>query len=250
MQLNKISPVFWGLLALMLLSGYLLWPAMLSARIWALVFVLSGWVVSLSLHEFGHAFTAYVFGDYSVEEKGYLTLNPLHYTQVLLSIVMPLVFLMMGGIGLPGGAVYIDYGKIRTRMQRSLVSVAGPLANIILTIILLLVFHALHFSGNEHMPFRAAMALLIFLQISAVLLNLLPIPGLDGFGIIEPFLSAAFINRIRNIAGMVVLILFALLFSDTFLSRAFWEVILKLSKSLGLSLDLIRSGLGLIQFWD
>ncbi len=249
MRLKEISPIFIALVALMLFSGFMLWPAMLSARIWAVVFVLSGWVVSLSLHEFGHALSAYVFGDHSVKDKGYLTLNPLHYTQLFLSIIMPVVFLMMGGIGLPGGAVYIDYAKINTRVERSIVSAAGPLANILLTLLFLLVFHSFSFNGNEHMPFRAGMALLIFLQISAVILNLLPIPGLDGFGIIEPFLSAHFINRVRNVAGLVVLILFALLFSDTFVSRGFWSAILYVSDFLGINLDLIRSGLGLIQFW-
>lgn len=233
----------------MLFSGYLVWSTTLYARIWAPVFVLSGWVVSLSLHEFGHAFSAYYFGDYSVKEKGYLTLNPLHYTQPFLSIIMPVAFLMMGGIGLPGGAVYINYSKIKTRAERSIVSIAGPTANLILTLLLLAVFLSFDFTVNAHVPFRAAMALLIFLQISAIILNLLPIPGLDGFGIIEPFLSAAFINRIRNVAGMVVLILFALLFSDTFVSRAFWSAILYLSDQLGISLDLIRSGLALVRFW-
>ena len=71
------------------------------------------WVFSVCLHEFGHALVAYRGGDYTVREKGYLTMNPLHYTDPLFSILMPLLFLAMGGIGLPGGAVYIERQLLR-----------------------------------------------------------------------------------------------------------------------------------------
>ncbi len=67
--------------------------------------VLAGWIFSLSLHEFAHALVAYYGGDKTVKDKGYLTFNPLKYTHPMLSIVFPIIFLMMGGIGLPGGAV-------------------------------------------------------------------------------------------------------------------------------------------------
>ena len=67
--------------------------------------VTAAWVFSVCLHEFGHALVAFYGGDYTVKEKGYLTLNPIHYTHPVYSLVMPLVFLVLGGMGLPGGAV-------------------------------------------------------------------------------------------------------------------------------------------------
>ncbi len=70
--------------------------------------------MSLCLHEFGHALAAYLGGDTSVRDAGYLTLNPLKYSHPLLSIIMPVLFLMMGGIGLPGGAVYINRHALRS----------------------------------------------------------------------------------------------------------------------------------------
>ena len=98
-----------GLCVLMMLgSGGLLWFD--KATLWvqgvAIVFVISGWIVSVCLHEFGHALAAYRGGDLAVRSAGYLTLNPLKYTHPALSIVMPVVFIMLGGIGLPGGGVY------------------------------------------------------------------------------------------------------------------------------------------------
>ena len=79
------------------------------------VLVLAGWAVSLCLHEFGHACVAYRGGDRSVRGKGYLTLDIRRYTDVGLSFVLPVVFLLLGGIPLPGGAVWINHGAIRSR---------------------------------------------------------------------------------------------------------------------------------------
>src|SRR4051812_37516101 len=98
--------------------------------------VLFGWIFSLCLHEYSHARVAYAGGDTSVAEKGYLSFNPLRYTDAVHSILMPLLFLMMGGIGLPGGAVYIDRRRLRSKAWESAVSVAGPLSNLILTLVL------------------------------------------------------------------------------------------------------------------
>ena len=79
------------------------------------IVVLVGWVFSLTLHEFSHAFVAYRGGDYTVKDKGYLTFNPLKYTHPVYSILLPLVFLLLGGIGLPGGAVYIETWRLYSR---------------------------------------------------------------------------------------------------------------------------------------
>lgn len=75
------------------------------------IFVCLGWIISVCLHEFGHAIVAYWGGDTSVKDKGYLTLNPLKYTDINLSLTLPLIFLLMGGIPLPGAAVYINEEK-------------------------------------------------------------------------------------------------------------------------------------------
>src|SRR5689334_4013587 len=89
-------------------------------------FVLIGFVISLCLHEFGHAITAYVCGDRSVRESGYLTLDPMRYADPVSSILFPILVMAIGGIGLPGGAVYVRTNLLRHRIYGSLVSAAGP----------------------------------------------------------------------------------------------------------------------------
>ena len=95
-----------------------------------------GWVFSVCLHEYGHAVVAYYGGDTSVEEKGYLSLNPLRYGHPVMSLVLPLVYLMMGGFGLPGGAVYIEESRIRSKAWLAAVSIAGPAMNVMLAALL------------------------------------------------------------------------------------------------------------------
>ena len=100
--------------------------------------VLGGWAVSLCLHEFAHAFVAYRGGDATVRARGYLTLDIRRYTNVALTFVLPVLFLLLGGIPLPGGAVLVNHGAIRSRAARSLVSFAGPAVNLVLGLALVL----------------------------------------------------------------------------------------------------------------
>src|SRR6266568_9046555 len=89
-----ISPMFGGLIAIAAISGIALWFDVLpgAAAVVTIVFVTSGWIISLCIHEFGHALVAYLGGDRSVKASGYLSLNPLRYANVLMSVIFPVVF--------------------------------------------------------------------------------------------------------------------------------------------------------------
>jgi len=245
----QVSPVFLIFVAITVISAFPLWNASEYAGFSAFIFIISGWVVSLCLHEFGHAYTAYRFGDHSVVEKGYLTLNPLKYTNLFLSIVMPVLFLMMGGIGFPGGAVYINVGLIKKPIERSMVSAAGPAMTALSAVILIVPFIFGMADVENHRIFWAAISLLALLQITALFLNLLPVPGLDGFGILEPFLKGHIKKKIRNISGIAVLAIFLLLFSDTPVSSFFWSSIAYIIQLLGIDFQLVIEGFNLFRFW-
>jgi len=220
------------------------------ARIALFVFVTGGWLVSLSLHEFGHAFVAYLGGDRSVADKGYLTLNLFKYTHPLLSIIFPVLMLVMGNIGLPGGAVYINPGAIRSRWMRSLMSAAGPIATALCTLALVPLFYMrLLFSLSGHQDLWAALAFLVFLQLSALFFNLLPIPGLDGFGIIEPFLPQSLLGIANTVRRFTFFILLLLFFNDTPVSRFFFSTIGVFVFLSGVPSELISLGFRLYRFW-
>src|SRR3954465_14958511 len=94
--------------------------------------VLVGWIISVILHEFAHGAVAYWGGDYTIRERGGLTLNPLQYVDPLFSILIPVIVLVLGGIPLPGGVPYINRDLLRNRAWESAMSLAGPAMNLIL----------------------------------------------------------------------------------------------------------------------
>jgi tetratricopeptide (TPR) repeat protein len=182
------------------------------------IVVCLGWIFSLCLHEFSHAIVAYWGGDTSVKNKGYLTFNPLKYTDPGYSLVLPVLFLLMGGIGLPGGAVYINQSRLRNRWWQSAVSAAGPAANILLALVLAIPFwiFTLQDASNANfikreMMFTSALAFVAYLEVFSVIFNLLPIPGLDGYGIIEPWLPKHIqtqFNKLSQYSTLVIIGLF------------------------------------------
>lgn len=241
------SPVFLGLVALTALGGWLAWTAR-SPRLGVFLFVAAGWVVSLCLHEYAHAVVAFRAGDRAVAERGYLTLNPLKYTHPLLSIVLPLAFLLLGGIGLPGGAVWVDRHAVRSRGLDSLISLAGPATNVVCGIMLVAPF-ALGVDTSRHPAFWAGLAFLAFLQLTASLLNLLPIPGIDGGNLIQPWLPPSWRRGFDQVAPYGMLALIALLWTPGFYGL-FFGTVLGAGDALGLPRQLIATGLDLFRFWS
>ena len=214
------------------------------------IFVLVGWIFSVCLHEFGHAVVAYQFGDYTVKEKGYLTMNPIHYTHPLLSFILPILFMVMGGIGLPGGAVYIEDSLIRFKWQRALVSLAGPAMNLLLALLLCVPFWMGLVDAQTKNLLPTALAMLISLQITALLFNLLPVPSLDGFRAISEWLPQEVREFAWRHANTFFMILFLVFWKVPAVSNRFWHVVYLICVLLGLDPRLIGAGWSEFRFWD
>ncbi len=250
----QISPVFGAMVGGTALAGLLIYRGGLPIALKTVVFMLfiiGGWMISLSLHEFGHALAAYWGGDKSVVDKGYLTLNPFRYTHAVYSIILPLVYLAMGGIGLPGGAVYINTAAIRSKLKRGLTSAAGPAATAVCAFVLLLPFiTGLARAGMiAHREFWAGIALLAFLQLTGLFFNLIPIPGFDGWGILEILLPESAARTARAMTGLTFLLIFVFFMNDTPVSRGFWQWIILIGLQFRLDFTLVREGLQLFRFW-
>ncbi|MFE7796884.1 site-2 protease family protein [Nocardia sp. NPDC057440] len=243
------SPIFLLVVAITVAGGVLAWGAELDstrAKFGVFVLVLFGWIITVCLHEFAHAFTAWRAGDNEVELRGYLTLNPLKYSHPLLSIVLPMVFIALGGIGLPGGAVYVRLSDFSPRTQR-LISGAGPATNAFCAVVLLVIVRLLG-SAQNHPAFWYGLSFLAFLQVTAALLNILPIPGTDGYGILEPSLSYQTRRSLDQFKPFGMLILFALLFTPA-INRLFFDAVYALYELSGVPSDWSRFGNFLTRFW-
>jgi Zn-dependent protease len=244
---RRPSPVFLGLVGLFALGGWMAWNGGSYGRVGAFVFVAAGWIVSLCLHEYGHAYLAWRGGDRAVPGRGYLTLNPMRYSDPLLSFGLPMLFVLLGGIGLPGGAVWVDNSAIRHRWQRSLVAAAGPLANVAFALLLALAVARL--SGEGHLLFWGSVAFLTFLQVTAAVLNLLPVPGLDGFAVVEPYLPRAWVRQAAQVGPYGLILVIGLLWLPP-VNAAFFTGVYALTDGLGLPRLLIMAGDALFRFWQ
>lgn len=170
------------------------------------LFVLPVVLVSLTIHEYAHAWVAYRYGDDTAKSMGRLTLNPLAHISLLGTIIMPL--LVHFGWAKP---IPVNF-SILTKKQIFYVAIAGPLANIILAFILTGAFHLF---GLDKLPSLGDFVLLaILLNIILALFNLIPIPPLDGSRLVYALLkSPRAMNLYNRFAryGIIIFIAFLLL---------------------------------------
>jgi Zn-dependent protease len=148
-------------------------------------------LIAIPVHEMGHAVTAYFLGDRSVRYFGYLTPNPRRFLDPLGVIA---VFVALVGWG---RRVPVQPNRITTTGQRVIHELGGPAANLLVAVVLGFAWRLLSAAGLgssfELSPslLGAALYTIVFLNLSILAFQLLPIPGLDGWAVIE----AIFRNR-------------------------------------------------------
>jgi len=243
----SVSPVFLGLLAVVVLTGVLLWfgffPQALGPL--TLAFVVSGWIATVCVHEFCHALVAYIAGDRAVATSGYLTFDPLRYTNFLMSIVFPAAFLLIGGIALPGGAVYINRGALRSKWWDSAVSLAGPVGTLLCGVLfaaMIIVSYLVGLVRSDNIAFFQALAVLGFVEMYAFVLNLVPIPPLDGFGIIRPWLPYSMQSAAAQLGTFALILVFAAIWYVPSINLFFVHSATTLAAMFGIDPDLIYFG--------
>ena len=207
-----------------------------------------GWVLAVMAHEFAHALTAHVGGDTTVRAKGYLAFDPRRYGDLGVSLVIPLIALALGGIGFPGGAVYLRNDLMRGPGWRAAAALAGPAATLVVLVVLA---YALNLWSRAAFasPLFDALAMLAFLQATALILNLLPLPGLDGFNAVRPFLPRAWAPTIRKYEGLGMLLLLAVLFLLPGASATLFAVAVGLASALGVPREAMQAGWDAFHFW-
>ena len=147
-------------------------------------------LIAFSVHEFAHAWTAWKFGDDTAYREGRVTLNPLSHLDWI-----GMLFLVIAGFGWAKPVPVRRSRFKKPRQMNIMVTAAGPISNLVLAFLILLVFYALAsfnvFSGMSEDLFNNIMTFMHYwlnINLALFLFNLLPIPPLDGYRIVEEFL--------------------------------------------------------------
>lgn len=136
-------------------------------------------VISLPAHELAHAYSAYRLGDDTAKKAGRLTLNPFAHLDIFGTLAL---FVFGFGWARP---VPVDPGKLKKpRRDMALISFAGPLMNVFIAFVLMIVVKILlaFAGGNSQMAyvFIDVLYSVLWINISLAVFNLLPVPPLDG----------------------------------------------------------------------
>jgi Zn-dependent protease len=193
-------------------------------------------IVSVALHEFGHAVMAHKLGDDTPRRQGRVTLNPLAHADPIGTFLLPLV----GGIYAATGSSVGGFGwgkpvqwnpaRIRRGIRMStaniLVSFAGPAMNLILAFVIALVSVILLSQGVGSLEIHKILAFAVTTNFVLFFFNLLPVPPLDGGHIASAFMPYRHREKFDSYAKYGPFVLLAVLLipqlRTVFLTPALW----------------------------
>lgn len=190
---------------------------------------------AISAHEAAHAWMSYKFGDDTARLLGRITLNPVAHTDPIGTLLIPIVNFVLAATAGPAGLrmFLIGWGKptpvnpLRWRQKdlaNVMVSIAGILANLLIAIVAFIIIKVLieagYFDalspGSLQEPVALFLDLMLSMNISLAVFNLLPFPPLDGSKVLETFLPASMQPILQTLEQYGFLILMALMYLGVF----------------------------------
>jgi Zn-dependent protease len=171
---------------------------------------------AITVHEAAHGYVAKHFGDLTAEKQGRITLNPLKHIDPIGTILLPILTMMLGGI-LFGWAkpVPVNFANLRNPKKDMLwVAAAGPISNFIMAIFWVMMFNFSNYAPNTAVNFLAIMSMAgISINIVLMVLNLLPMPPLDGGRIAVSLLPMPWAMKLARVERYGFPILIVLMFT-------------------------------------
>lgn len=173
-------------------------------------------ILAITVHEASHGYAARHFGDFTADRAGRITLNPFKHIDLFGTILLPAMTIFLGGI-LFGWAkpVPVNFAALRNPKKDMLwVAAAGPASNFVMAIIWAIVFKlTIGAPDNVAVPLALMAQAGISINIVLMVLNLLPLPPLDGGRIAVSLLPHDLAVRFAQIERFGFFILIALLFT-------------------------------------
>jgi Zn-dependent protease len=170
-------------------------------------------LVAFTIHELAHAYTADYLGDPTPRRQGRITLNPLAHLDPFGTIM-----LLISGFGWAKPVMVNPLnlrGNYRTSM--AIVALAGPLSNVLMAVLFAIPFRlglmqASMGSGGVIPSPASLLTQFVFINVVLALFNLIPVPPLDGFKILQGVLPAEMAYQLRPLEQYGFLILILLIF--------------------------------------
>ena len=187
-------------------------------------------LVSVILHELTHGIVAYLLGDTTAKDEGRLSLNPLKHIDPVISILVPLVMVILGG-PVFGGAkpVPVDSRKLKGGpWGMALVAIAGPLMNLLLAFVAFLTGHFTGVIYQNGLVMQTVILQFIFVNLGFFVFNILPLPPLDGSRVlyaIAPDGAREVMERVEKTFG-IYLVFALILVAGSALSNLMSEAIM------------------------
>jgi Zn-dependent protease len=175
-----------------------------------LIYLVPVLLISFPIHEFSHAITAYKLGDNTAKLAGRLTLNPLKHLDPFGTIL-----LLVAGFGWAKPVPINPLNFKNRREGMALTAVAGPVSNLLLAVVSLILFKFLIVLDNSAVfnYFMTFLAYMVLINVTLAIFNLIPINPLDGSRILAMFLPEKLEFWLYKNERIITLVLFLFLFT-------------------------------------
>ncbi len=211
-------------------------------EIFIIILGIVGFGFAVVIHEVAHGLVAERLGDPTARLMGRLTLNPLKHIDIMGSVVLPLTLLLIRSPFLFGWAkpVPVDpYNLQHPKKDMALISLAGPLSNIIMATILS-IFLRVFVVAFPHTNILTLFIYLIHFNIALAVFNLIPIGPLDGSKILTGLLPQKYAVKFNNVLERYGILLIAIFILPIFGGRSLVTLIISPIINLFLKLLLVN----------
>jgi Zn-dependent protease len=168
-------------------------------------------IIAITLHEAAHGYAARALGDTTAEREGRLSLNPLVHIDPFGTLLLPAVLMLTIGVAFGfAKPVPVNMSELRNpKRDMALVAAAGPLTNIALAIVFAIVLAATSGLADSYPLWRRVMEFGVVLNFVLAILNLYPLPPLDGSKVIAALLPNTLSRYFLRLepAGFTILLL-------------------------------------------